>query len=219
MSFALTDKKAKTTMRAFDCEAGIAIGPILFIIAILAILAAAIAAGSGGFTAGTSGEKARTQASAMIEVGQNLKVGMDRLVIDNSIDIPNIVISASKTANNNELFSPIGGGIAAPSTALAGNPSSDTWFYLNAPFTGVGNSSNNQIIAMLNVTQSLCAEVNNKVIGSTATTPSAINAANLLTLANGAALTIPAGLQGKTVGCLNNTAGPNSVFYQIIGVQ
>ncbi len=205
--------------KIIQAEAGIAIGPILFIIAILAILAAAIAAGSGGFTAGTSGEKFRTQASAMIEVGQNLKVGMDRLVIDNSIDIPNIVINPAMTANNNELFSPTGGGIAAPSSSLAGNPSSDTWVYLNAPFSGVGNSSNNQIIAMLNVSQGLCAEVNNKVIGSTSTAQTAINAANLLGLSAGAALTIPAGLQGKTVGCLNNSVAPNNVFYQIIGVQ
>ena len=42
--------------RRLSPNAGIAIGPILFIIAILAILAAAIAAGSGSFTAGTTSE-------------------------------------------------------------------------------------------------------------------------------------------------------------------
>ncbi len=202
-----------------NAESGIAIGPILFIIAILAILAAAIAAGSGGFSAGSAGEKNRTYAAALIEVGQGLKVGMDRLVVDNSIDIPSVVINPAKTANSNELFSPTGGGIGPPATSLAGAPGGDAWAYVYVPFTGVGNSSNNQTIAMLNITQAVCAEVNNKVIGSTDTTQSAIVASNILAVANGTALTIPATLQGKAVGCLNNTTAPNNVFYQIIGVQ
>ena len=64
----------------FAADAGIAIGPILFIIAILGILAAAIAAGSGSFTSGTQNEGNSTKASALIQIGENLKVGMDRIL-------------------------------------------------------------------------------------------------------------------------------------------
>ena len=47
-------------------NAGIALGPILFIIAILAILAAAIAAGSGSFNTSTASEGNKAKASALI---------------------------------------------------------------------------------------------------------------------------------------------------------
>jgi hypothetical protein len=47
-------------------QRGIALGPILFIIAILAILAAAIAAGMGGFNANTNTESAKAIAETII---------------------------------------------------------------------------------------------------------------------------------------------------------
>lgn len=52
---------------AFSSQAGIAIGPILLIIAILAVLAAAIAAGAGSFTGGTNTEKKKIIATAVIQ--------------------------------------------------------------------------------------------------------------------------------------------------------
>src|ERR1700743_2821598 len=92
------------TVKRFSSDAGIAIGPILFIIAILAILAAAIAAGSGSFTAGTSSESNRTKASALIQIGENLKVGMDRMMMTNGIAWNGYTINASNTVANNDLF-------------------------------------------------------------------------------------------------------------------
>ncbi len=82
-----------------------------FIIAILAILAAAIAAGSGSFTAPTASEGAKTKSSALIQMGDNLKIGMDRLTMENSVGWGqwNISVSNTDTANNNDLFSPSGG--------------------------------------------------------------------------------------------------------------
>src|ERR1043166_909263 len=64
----------------FNKEAGIAIGPILFVVAILASLATAIAAGSSTFATNASQETNRTNAAAMISIGQNLKMGVDRIV-------------------------------------------------------------------------------------------------------------------------------------------
>src|SRR5689334_18647741 len=99
----------------FSSEAGIAIGPILFIIAILGILAAAIAAGSCSFTAGTIGESNSTKAAALIQIGENLKVGHDRITMEGSVATANVVIGTSNTTNAVDLFSPAGGGIALPS--------------------------------------------------------------------------------------------------------
>lgn len=47
-------------------EDGIAIGPILFVVAILAILATAIAAGSSTFASNASQETNRTNSGSMI---------------------------------------------------------------------------------------------------------------------------------------------------------
>ena len=53
--------------RPNNTQRGIALGPILFIIAILAILAAAIAAGSGGFSASTNTESAKAMAEVVVQ--------------------------------------------------------------------------------------------------------------------------------------------------------
>ena len=50
------------TPRTLNNQDGIALGPILFIIAILAIIAAAIAAANGGFTANTTTESDKSKA-------------------------------------------------------------------------------------------------------------------------------------------------------------
>src|ERR1700744_4721607 len=105
-------KRAVHSPERFASDSGIAIGPILFIIAILGILAAAIAAGSGSFTAGTQNEGNSSKAAALISVGDTLKIGMDRILMDNGPDFTNGVIGANNTSNTTDLFSPSGGGIA-----------------------------------------------------------------------------------------------------------
>src|SRR5580698_4104592 len=98
----------KQDEQRFPPDAGIAIGPILFIIAILGILAAAIAAGSGSFTNGTASESNSTKAAALIQIGENLKVGMDRLMMEGGIDFNSVVIGVNNTSNATDLFSPTG---------------------------------------------------------------------------------------------------------------
>jgi hypothetical protein len=53
--------------KRFSPQRGIALGPILFIIAILAILAGAIAAGNSGFSGSTSKENAKIMASTILQ--------------------------------------------------------------------------------------------------------------------------------------------------------
>ena len=77
-------------------KAGIAIGPILFIIAVLGLLASVIVAGSGGFTAGTTGESNRSKAAALIDIGQILKIGFER-ILGNGIEFDNVIIDPTLT--------------------------------------------------------------------------------------------------------------------------
>lgn len=107
--------------RHFRRDDGIAIGPILFIIAVLGILASAIAAGSGSFTSSTTGESHRAKAAALIDIGQTLKIGFDRLM-GNGTAFSDVVIDPEKTSDFEDLFSPIGGGVSAPSVTMAQNP-------------------------------------------------------------------------------------------------
>ncbi|MDP9126782.1 MAG: hypothetical protein M3N08_00790, partial [Pseudomonadota bacterium] len=171
--------------RHFDAQAGIAIGPILFIIAILAILAAAIAAGSGNFTAGTSTESNRTKASALIQIGENLKIGTDRLIMENEIPFASIDTNAANTGGTNatkELFSPTGGGITAPSYSLANQPSNDgtaaggdIWYYPQGAIPGLG-TNNDELLAVLRVAPGVCDEVNNRA--NSLVTPAAADLGN-----------------------------------------
>ena len=67
------------THRRTAHEAGIAIGPILFIIALLAILATAIATGSGTFAGSYDQEQARTAASEITHFAYTVKQAIDRV--------------------------------------------------------------------------------------------------------------------------------------------
>ncbi len=61
-------------------QRGIAIGPILYIVAILAVLASAIAAGSGAFNSDTSAISAKAQATAILGYTYEVKLGVDRVL-------------------------------------------------------------------------------------------------------------------------------------------
>ena len=67
-------------------EAGIALGPILFIIAVLAIIAAVVAAGSGGFSPAMSTDKAKVLAQAIIQQTTTLRDSVDMLIANGCQD-------------------------------------------------------------------------------------------------------------------------------------
>lgn len=67
-------------MKSLRHQSGIAIAPILFIVALLAVLATAIAAGSGTFSSGSEQESARTLASTIITIGQQYQAAVQRLM-------------------------------------------------------------------------------------------------------------------------------------------
>jgi hypothetical protein len=218
------------TNSRFRRDAGIALGPILFIIAILAILAAAIAAGSGSFNASTASEGNKTKAAAIIQIGDALKVGMDRLTMENNVVPANWVINASSTQNSTDLFSPIGGGISPPSIAMAGNPASDTWLFPQGAIPGLGTyvttPANTLQLAMLNVSQGVCQEINNRANGlNSVPTNADLGNFNTPYTSNAAASTMngawPAALAGKPIGCVGNSDGGSTgyYFYEVLYVQ
>lgn len=207
-------------------DAGIAIGPILFIIAVLGILAAAIAAGSGSFTTSTTSESNRARASALIDMGQNLKVGFDRIV-GNGVDFDDVVINPDNTSTANDLFSPLGGGIGAPSVTMGATPGTDIWHYPLIAIPKLGTASGSRV-GVLRVTDGVCDEINARTNALTAG------------YAHGAAIDLgdfggdqdtlvspgnnwPASLQGRPTGCVENlnsdTISAGFYFYQVMGIQ
>jgi hypothetical protein len=151
-------------------NAGIAIGPILFIIAILAILASAIAAGSGSFTAGTGSESNKTKSSALVQIGENLRMGMDQITMENQVLVPNVDIDVAHTSTNLMLFSPTGGGVAPPSVGMASNPLLDKWAFPRGTVGGLGTGADS-VVAVLPVSRGVCAEINNRSMGIPAVPP------------------------------------------------
>ena len=101
-------------------QRGIAIGPILFIVAILAVLASAIAAGSGSFNSDTSTVKAKAQATAILEYADEVKFAVDRVLgkgcTDTQISFENPIVSGYVNPNapadkSCHVFDVNGGGI------------------------------------------------------------------------------------------------------------
>jgi hypothetical protein len=215
--------KTNLSLAFLSNERGIAIGPILFVVAILGILAAAISAGSGSFTMGSSAENNRTKASAMIEIGQNIKIGMERIVGEQGVDVLNVDINPANTSLSNQLYAPIGGGIASPSVTMAGNAQSDRWYYPQGfiPGLGTGTGSYYDKLAILNVSLGVCQEINNKIFGNN-TIPT-LNMANTALAVNAGNFAVTAwnnttAYAGKPQGCVK-TNDNIYYFYQVIGIQ
>src|ERR1700722_2403033 len=123
-----------------------------------------LGAGSGSFTAPTASESAKTKASAIIQLGDTLKMGLDRLTMENAVSWGNWVISVNETSGNNDLFSPTGGGISPPSISMAADPGNDVWYYPIAAVPGLGTPAPEQL-AVLNVASDVCNEINNRAAG------------------------------------------------------
>ncbi len=219
----------------FPNDAGIAIGPILFIIAVLGILAAAIAAGSGSFTSSTTNEGNRTRAATLIEIGQNLRMGFERILGDGTTTVSGVNIDPNDRTATTDLFAPIGGGISPPSTSMAASPTTDVWRYWFIVLPGIGTAAGS-VVALLPITAGVCDEVNNKangiaITGTAGATADAANANVALTPAGTSVAPLdvtganawPAALAQKLVGCVYNedatTVPVGYYFYQVLGVQ
>ncbi len=148
---------------------GIAIGPILFVVALLGILAAAIAAGSGSFTGSTTSESDKTKAAALIQIGENLKFGVER-IIGSGVDVTSINADPTSTTAANDLFAPMGGGISPPSTTMlvktAGYaPYVPKWEYMFTTSTGGWGIIAEDYTAYAQVSLGVCNAINQRANG------------------------------------------------------
>lgn len=198
-------------------DAGIAIGPILFIIAILGILAAAIAAGSGSFTATTTSESNSTKAAALIDIGQNMRTGWDRLIGEQSLAVDAIGLNVLDTSSSTSLFAPTGGGIAPPSTTMALTATGISWLFPTVVVPGIGTSTGSRL-AMLQVASGVCDQINAKANGLPTPSQQAIGDLTGTPLLSPTATVW--GFDGVMTGCVNNSGTPAGyLFYQVLGIQ
>lgn len=201
----------------FGSNAGLAIGPILFVVAILAILATAIAASTSTFAINASQETNRVNATAMLQIGSTLKLGADRVI---GLGALGNQVTTSGAATQFDMFYINGGGLTFPSTALAATPMTDTWLYTWAPVTNIGTAAVDKV-AILKITQGVCNEINKMINGPIATTGFAAAPATWFTgptnMTNWDAGVGVGTLDGKRAGCFEAiTNSPGYYFYQIL---
>ena len=135
-------------------QRGIALGPILFIIAILAVLAAAIAAGSGSFTSNGNTESANALASPILAMGESYRNAITKLqssgcTQDTISFVPNanpgsqsFTNSRSPSDHSCDMFDMRGAGVAylpIPAASIADTSSFNSAVYpynLTVPYAG-----------------------------------------------------------------------------------
>lgn len=204
----------KPAASPFQNDAGLAIGPLLFVVAIIAILATALAAGSGTFNPNSAQETNRGTAISMIQLGQNMKMGMDRMVAAGT-PVADIDVTSTNTVSANALFSPLGGGMVPPSTALSSS-GSDPWLYPWAKVASMGTDAPERL-AMLKISAGICHQINVQAENGKLTEADlGAEIKDTTTLA-----VWPQGLAGRKVGCVTSTnpASAGNFFYQVLAIQ
>ncbi len=232
--------------RTFHHQQGIALGPILFIIAILAILAAAIAAGSGGFTASTNTESAKVMAQAIIDYGDQIQAAVN-VVLSNEctntqVSFENPMVSGYTNPNapadhSCHVLDPRGGGaIWKKEPANTNSTGSDRCFSSIYQLQGVGTQN---FLVMYQPVNSLavCNEIN-AILGN----PTSLALHSITTTCTPYIFTgsyspndgaFPrdggniAGFTGKTAGCVGGdgpgywpqNTGNNYLYYQALLIQ
>jgi len=227
--------------RTGNRQSGIAIGPILFVVAILAVLASAIAAGSGAFNSDTSAVSAKAQASAILEYANEVKMAVDRVLghgcTDTQISFENPLYGNYTNPNapgdkSCHVFDPNGGGIILKKPHLDWlDPAQHGSFHGYFNFSG-GNSvigfggplnqayTTELIFIFHNLKDDICRKVN-ELVGIDGIPDNGVNYSysNYFIGVYWASGQIrAAGLEGHMAGCFySSTNGLNhNVFYQVL---
>jgi hypothetical protein len=147
---------------------GIAIGPVLFVIAILAVLVGALSSGSAGFNSNSASEAEKTRGSTIIQQGVTLKMGAENILV-HGFNADEVVVSADYTdaVKLRALYSPAGGAILKqipPSEATA--PSAVWAITRDANMYGIGVAADNDLVAYVKISNARqCAAINEVVFG------------------------------------------------------
>jgi hypothetical protein len=186
--------EATNSMRPIN-QRGIAIRPILYIVAILAVLASAIAAGSGSFNGDTSAISAKAQASAILEYAESVKMGVDMVLgkgcTDTQISFENPIVTGYENPNapsdkSCHVFDVNGGGIVWKDPPQGTNKVDDAYIvmynimynkgfipYIFGGYAAIPNlgTSNNELVLYLPIASiDLCKSINNMIGISSITT-------------------------------------------------
>ena len=165
-------------------QRGIAIGPILFYVALLAVLASVIAAGSGAFNGDTSAIKAKAQATAILEYVGSVKMGVDRVLsrcpdteisLANSVDPGYIENPLAPSDKSCHVFDVNGGGILfkepPADVDLTGVPPALRHYFIHTynEIVRLGNTvtgtpiGRELIIVLPGIKRELCLKINDMV--------------------------------------------------------
>ena len=235
-------KMASDASTSLPLNAGIAIGPILFVVAILAVLVGALAAGSGGFGSSTADDSNRINASTLVEQGTNIKTAVDRLMINGNAPA-DLYLSQLYTAATNSataLYSPSGGGLTPQSPPANVLATGAAWTYVPPAagnLLGIGAANGDFITAIEVKSDTICKAINGIIFGKTstiaATTPTMTTAPVLNTITTAQtdinlASTTPAiasnafdntgatGMEGRTQGCVKAGSTPKFYYFQLL---
>ncbi len=235
MTYATTNRAQRPAL-----SAGIAIGPILFVVAILAVLVAALAAGSGGFTASTTTDTARTNAAALIQQGQNIMMGAQRILGGGTAtaeQVRGVGVSTTDTSGNG-IFTAAGGGVPPQNPPGGSVAASAAWAIGTAYLGGVGvtgtpadnstsaTAAGADLVAWIQVTQTTCQQINRILTGTAAgywIVASGGGAAQVGTarldtttnITNYGSLAIG----GRTQACVANQADAVYIYYQLLSAS
>lgn len=155
--------------RTFSSRHGIAIGPILFVIAVLAILAVAISATSGTFSTNNEREKAHAYASAIIDYSTLIYNALQRVKAlgcdDTQISFENGVVTgytnASTPADGHcKIFAPSGGGMSWALPPVDSQTTASDYRYVTNYMVGYGTTADELTIIAPNLTTTVCDEIN-----------------------------------------------------------
>ncbi|MFZ4859913.1 MAG: hypothetical protein ACOYL3_26415 [Desulfuromonadaceae bacterium] len=214
-------------------DAGIAIAPILFVIALLGILAAAIAAGSGAFSSSTSTESAKATAEAIVQQGVNIQNAVALLTGRGCSDTQLNFISSSSFSRENpnspldkscNVYAPSGANLIQSTfpqavdsttsfTSSTAIPSGMFWPSAHNALSGFGTTANELLVIMYNLKIDVCTQIN-KIVGYNASGNFApFNVAEYLYITRDNASTYPNGAlvdfsnyyNGELSGCVYST--------------
>ena len=156
-------------------QRGIAIGPILYIVAILAVLVSAIAAGAGSFSGDTSAISAKAQASAILEYANEVKFAVDRVLgkgcTNTEISFENPIVSGYTNPNapsdkSCHVFDVNGGGIIFKKEQENWIDSAQDGEYQGFTFgsgnfvNDLGTTNRELIVRFYNLKNDICKQIN-----------------------------------------------------------
>jgi type II secretory pathway pseudopilin PulG len=169
-----------SSLPRFGPAAGIAIGPILFVIGLLGLLAAAIAAGSGAFSGSTTTHGAKALAQSIIQQTDQMATAVQLVQTRNScadtqISFENTTVSGYTNTNapadyTCHIFRPDGGGLLWMIPPQGASPSGEYVYTTNnihstaKPYIG---TNERELVALLRVTQDVAISLQS-IVGQSA---------------------------------------------------